>query len=53
MKAIEHMQNARDELQEAKNKAALGTDLMLSSLIDELESLIERTENINDSDEND
>lgn len=50
-KAIDHMRSALDDLYAAKEKSAFGTELMLSSIIEELESLIERTESINDTEQ--
>jgi hypothetical protein len=51
MKAIEHLENARDELEAAREKSSLGTRLMITELIEKLEDLIDRTENINDDTE--
>jgi hypothetical protein len=51
MKAIEHLENARDELEAAREKSSLGTRLMITELIETLTDLIDRTENINDDTE--
>lgn len=44
---LDSLYAARDNLRDAHANAGLGTQLMVSSVLDELTSLINRVENIN------
>lgn len=47
---IEHVENALDELQEARSAAGMGTALRLDSIINDLNRLREDTNQIHDDD---
>lgn len=49
--ALEHLYEAVEHLRKAREKAGLGTSMMITSIIEDLNELIERTENIEDTDD--
>jgi uncharacterized protein YicC (UPF0701 family) len=48
MTLLSHLNDALESLQEARDEAGMGTSLMLDSIIDDLQRLINRVENIQD-----
>jgi len=49
---LDHLRDALADLRDAQAKAQLGTQLMIGELITDVENLIERCENITQSDDN-
>lgn len=47
---LEHLEEARNHLIEAKHEAPLGTARMISESIDRVQRLIDRTERIHEGD---
>lgn len=46
---LENLRDAKESLEQAEEHAGLGTGFMVTELREQLENLIERTENIHDS----
>lgn len=46
---LSHLQDARDSLYAAKEEAGLGSNLMIGSIVDDLEDLINRFQNIHEN----
>lgn len=47
---IEHLRNARDELEQARKHAGVGTSMMIDEQLAQLNRLINRSERVNDDD---
>lgn len=47
---IDHLSDALDSLEKARNEADLGTRMMITEVIEELAELTERTKDINSDD---
>lgn len=53
MAVLEHLRSARNSLSEAQAEANVGTALMISPIRERVQNLIERTERLEDNDNED